>query len=329
MSCKNCTSSLHERLERLGLAQYGVITTAQATSRGLSSQYLARSPRWERVTPGVYRLAALSQTWHQSLMVAVLAGGPGTVVSHRSAAILQRLDGLRGEIVEVTIPRERNHRNVEGVVVHRSAHLPPIDRHRPERIPATTVTRTLVDLASVVDADTLEIAIESGLRSHRTSLPLLQRRLKAVGGKGRAGSASLKAIVNGPVDQAPTESVLETRFVQLCRRFDIPPGNRQYKIAGDTGLLRADFAWPERRVLVELEGYAWHGTRADHREDMRRQNVILLTHPGWTILRYGWADVVDGPARVAAELGCALRPPAPQGSSAPVLAQKRLKPSMG
>lgn len=92
----------------------------------------------------------------------------------------------------------------------------------------------------------------------------------------------------------------------MCRRFGLPQGTRQHEVAANGWLAWVDFAWPDVRVLVELEGYGHHGTPADHRHDMRRQNVVVLARPGWTVLRYGWDDVVEHPDGVARELGSAL-----------------------
>lgn len=294
------------RLENLCRVQHGVVSASQATSCGASPAYQARSGRWDRMLPGVYRLSAFPRTWHQDLMAAVLAGGDGTLVSHMAAGALHGLEGVTRQAVEVTMARRRGARSLPGVIVHRSPHLERVDMDKVDRVPVTTVTRTLIDLGAVADRDTLERAVESALRSRQTSTRLLRQRLASVGAKGRAGTATLRMVLADRLDAPPTGSELETRFVQLCRRAGLPTPLRQHAVVTGGGLPRCDFAFERARVLVELDGYATHGSPADHRRDLRRQNAILLARQGWVLLRYSWDDVVHHPADVVADLREAL-----------------------
>ncbi|MGH9128771.1 MAG: DUF559 domain-containing protein [Acidimicrobiales bacterium] len=296
------------RIEALALRQHGLLLASQARERQVPTHQLARSGHWTRVRGSLYRLTAYPTSWRQDLMAAVLVGGPGALASHRAAARLHGLDGVYSELVEVTVATAGNHRNLPGVVVHRSAPVDRTDRDRTDGFPVTTVTRTLIDLGAVVDPEVVESALESALRANRTSLQLLHRRLEAVGGRGKPGTASLRRVLAARLCLPPTGSELETRFVQLCRRARIPDPARQASVAIGAGrTARVDFAWPDRRVLVELDGFPWHGTPAGYRSDMRRQNAIVLARPGWTVLRFGWRDVVGSPGRVVGELAAALR----------------------
>jgi predicted transcriptional regulator of viral defense system len=121
-SCTKCSKSPHEHLEQACIQQHGVVSTRQARSFGVNRQYLARSQRWKWVSPGLYRLAAIPTSWRAQLMGAVLAGGHPTLASHRSAALLWGLDGVSEELIEVTMPRNRNRIRIcsDPVIVHRS-----------------------------------------------------------------------------------------------------------------------------------------------------------------------------------------------------------------
>lgn len=228
------------------------------------------------------------------------------MVSHRAAVLLHGLDGRRKEVVEISVPVAFQPRKRNGVVVHRVTQLDDTDRDNVDDIPVTTVTRTLIDLGAVADADTVERALESALRNRRTSLGLLHKRLEAVGGRGRPGTATLRALLASRLYQAPTGSDLETRFVQVCRRYRLVAPTRQHQVDAQGRVARVDFAWEDRKVLVELDGYRWHGTPADHRHDMQRQNAVVRNRPGWILLRYGWHDLAERPAGVADELRAVL-----------------------
>jgi very-short-patch-repair endonuclease len=101
-----------------------------------------------------------------------------------------------------------------------------------------------------------------------------------------------------PADTPPTESDAETLFVQIARAIGLPPPRRQFRILIAGREYRIDFAWPELRLAVEIDGSSVHGPR-QLGSDLRRQNHIVLD--GWMILRFTWVMVAkepDGAGRV-------------------------------
>lgn len=304
-------TSKKERRDRLVARQHGLLTLAQARSLGVSDRQLRRSPTgtWVRVCTGVFRHTAYPRCWRQDLMAAVLMNGRGAVASHRAAAALHGMEGVHAGLLEVTVPGRNvtRRRSIPfRVDAHRTGSLAPRDVEVVDGIPVTTPTRTLLDLGAVVDAGSLELALESGLRRGRTSLRYLVRRLGEIGRRGRRGTASIRSLLARHAG-APTESELETRFLQLLRRSGLPPGIGQFEVHhGGRLVARVDRAFPDKGVLVELDGYGHHGTPADHRRDLRRQNQLQLAMPGHVLLRFGWADVVATPALTLAQLSRAL-----------------------
>jgi predicted transcriptional regulator of viral defense system len=142
----------------LAAAQHGVFARQHAIDLGLTDAMIhrrVRVGRWERLFAGVYRVSGSQPTWRQLLLATCLAWGPGTVGSHRSAAALRRLSGFASGVVELTVPRDRRRRSLAGIV-HRPRSLPPVDIETVDAIPVTTVARTLLDVAGVVDRDVVE-----------------------------------------------------------------------------------------------------------------------------------------------------------------------------
>ena len=147
----------HGRLDAehaaLAARQEGVASLAQLVAIGFTASAIhkrASSGRLHRVHQAVYSLAPpelLSRDGR--FMAAVLACGPGAVVSHRSAAALHELRATARSGIEVTVPRE-NIRVGEGVQIHRSRTLTAADVTTVKSIPCTTVARTLLDLAAVL-----------------------------------------------------------------------------------------------------------------------------------------------------------------------------------
>ena len=288
-------------LEVAALGQHGLFTAKQALELGVSASALHRRSTngvWERVEPGVYRVAPYEPGWVQQLHAACLSAESGLVASHRAAACLWRLDGVVPGLVELSAPRECGYRRH---TVHHVRDLAAVDMAAIDGIPTTTLARTLVDLGAVVDDDVLERAVESAFRQG-LSQARLRWRLEALGGRGRPGPAALRRVLDRRLaGTAATESELETRFLQLIRSSELPPPIRQFVVQHDGRFVaRLDFAYPDRRLAIELDGYATHAERATFDRDRTRQNQLVLM--GWTVLRFTWADVTERPEAVVASV---------------------------
>lgn len=229
---------------------------------------------------------------------------PGAVVSHRAAAAVWKLPGSDKASLEFTTPR--GHRApCAGVIVHRTTDLATPDVVNVNGIPVTSVTRTLLDLGSVVDEETVEIALDAALCRRMTTIDRLQRRLDALGGRGRRGTATLRKLLEERHDHdGVPESALETktrRVLRLLRKARLPLPECQYEIAP----YRIDFAYPQYKIAIEAESYERHsGKRAWHRDWARRNHLTSL---GWLVLHFTWEDITKRPSYVLAQVTAALK----------------------
>jgi very-short-patch-repair endonuclease len=110
------------------------------------------------------------------------------------------------------------------------------------------------------------------------------------------GAGALRSVLaRRPPDAPPTDSDAETLFLQLARGARLPEPLRQFSVPTSDGTFRLDFAWPARRVAVEIDGAATHASREALSRDLRRQNRVLLSlaPAGWALLRFTWDDLVD------------------------------------
>jgi very-short-patch-repair endonuclease len=242
----------------------------------------------------VYTTGGTSHGWDTALWCAVLAAGPAALAYRGAAAAWWGMDGVMPDVVEVAVPLSRQPRLA---TVHRVTPLPKGDVCLHLGMPVTTVSRTLVDLGLVVPFDTLERSVEWGLRHGHTSMDGLQELVTLRSGLGARRLAAVLAA--RPPGAPPTESDAETLFVQIARRAGLPDPLRQHRLRLRGRLVRLDFAWPARRLAVEIDGAGVHGPDALP-ADLRRQNRILLD--GWFILRYPWEAVAHDWARVMSEL---------------------------
>ncbi|MBS4099879.1 endonuclease domain-containing protein [Tsukamurella paurometabola] len=79
-----------------------------------------------------------------------------------------------------------------------------------------------------------------------------------------------------------TESEAERRFQTLLEVHHITGWCAQFPF----GAWAIDFAFPEQRVAVEIDGWAFHRTAQRAANDARKQNRLTLA--GWRVLRFGW-----------------------------------------
>lgn len=155
-----------------------------------------------------------------------------------------------------------------------------------------------MDVASVAEGwpvATVEIALDCVLRRRLTSVRELSAYLMRYG-RGRKGSSVLRRLV-ADRDQPSSESPLETRFLSRLRRSGLPLPRAQYEIH-DNGrfVARVDFCYPEPRLLIEIDGYRYHCSRAAWRNDLTRQNRLVSL--GWTVLRFGQHDLDSAPSTI-------------------------------
>jgi very-short-patch-repair endonuclease len=96
---------------------------------------------------------------------------------------------------------------------------------------------------------------------------------------------------------ARSESVLEslTRVLLVLGGL-LPVVQHEIRDANGAFVARVDFAWPDLRLVVEVDGFAFHADRAAYRRDRERLNE--LERLGWRVLRFTWEDVRHRPEHV-------------------------------
>jgi very-short-patch-repair endonuclease len=65
-----------------------------------------------------------------------------------------------------------------------------------------------------------------------------------------------------------------------------------------------DFLWREQRLIVEVDGYAYHGTRAAFERDRARDADLQAR--GYRVMRVTWRQLVDEPEALIARIAQAL-----------------------
>jgi very-short-patch-repair endonuclease/predicted transcriptional regulator of viral defense system len=307
----------------LAAAQHGLITLGQARSAGLSEAAVKRrlaSGRWLRIHGAVYGVAGAPRTTQQELLAAVLAAGGIVAASHRSAArLLGLLDDDAG-LVDITVTRPQAP-VPSGVVVHRIADL----SHRwitvVDGIPCTVVERTLVDFGAVARLGIVARALDRAIGRRLTTVTDVRSALDSVARKGRAGAGAIRRLLDERTDAPRPAGVLEARMAALLRAHDVPRALPEYRVSARGVFVgRVDFAYPELKLAIEVDGFEPHTALDVFRKDRARQNDLVSN--GWTVLRYVWRDVNAMAWHVAWEIERTRRRLAAE--AAPVLGSEKI-----
>ncbi|MDO8209967.1 DUF559 domain-containing protein [Conexibacter sp. CPCC 206217] len=283
-------------IAKLADRQHGVVARRQLDALGVTPSMVAvrlDRRRLLKLHRGVYAVGHARLTRQGEWLAAVLAAGPGAVLSHRSAAALHGLRGERGRRVDVATAANRvsTHR----IEVHRRQLLPDADVTARAGIPVTTVSRTLVDLAELLGPRPLARAInEADVLGMLDLDDVLAATGRLRGRRGR-GRGMIVATLERHLGPDLLRSELEHRFRELLIDHALPRAEHNVHI----GRWEVDACWRPQRLIVELDS-RFHDTPAARRQDAVKERALRAA--GWHVVRYRWRDVVGAPRRTADEL---------------------------
>ncbi len=241
---------------------------------------------------------------------------PALVASHRTAAHLwgiELLDGV-GPLMTYTDLRGQSApcraASAAGRIVHRCALAAEDVTYSRSGLRLTTPTRTLADLVRTETCDVAVVALDSALtwrgkgaarRGPLCSRDQVQGALRSMAFKERSARLRWVALAD-PLCDSPAETVARLRMYEAGLR---PESQAELRTARGRWL-RVDFLFRARGVVVEIEGYAYHGSRAAHERDVARFNALQSCPEVRTVLRFTALEVFRAPHEVIARIRAAL-----------------------
>jgi hypothetical protein len=259
-------------LAELAKRQHGVVSIRQLRARlgypQATVERLAAAGRLHRLHHGVYAVGHTDLSLHGQCLAAVLACGPGALLSHYSAAWLWGLVPTSPVPVHVTGPSPR-HRRLP-IHIHRSSTFTDADRGMQEGVPVTSVARTLLDQAARVPPPKLRQMLKRAEQRKRFDLAAAHDVLDR-----NSAHRGRKRLMRAIADYEPppfTRSEFERRFYEAALAAGLPRPRVNFAVAG----MEIDLYWPEHAFAVELDVFETHGTRESFEEDRLRQEELLL-----------------------------------------------------
>jgi predicted transcriptional regulator of viral defense system len=281
-------------IARLATKQHGVVARRQLEAIGLGRGAVAHrvsAGRLHRVHRGVYAVGHRVLTVDGKRMAAVLAAGPGAVLSHASAASLWEIRPSAAARIDVTVRGAGGRAKRPGLRIHRAASLrdDELTQHRGIRV--TTVARTLLDLASSLPRRALERALDEAEIKQLYDRRELEAMARAHAGERGAGA--LAEALTHAAGTTPTKSELEELVLAICDDHGIERPQVNAEIAG----LEVDFVFVDRKLVVEADSWQFHRSRRAFERD--RERDAILARAGYRTLRFTHRQLTREPALVA------------------------------
>jgi very-short-patch-repair endonuclease len=286
-----------EIVAHLAERQHGVVARRQLQALGMSPTAVGRwaaTGRLHRVHQGVYAVGHPILTANGRRMAAVLAAGPGAVLSHASAAALWEIRPSAAARIDVSVRTPGGRAKRRGLRIHRAMELRDEEITQHDGIPVTTPSRTLLDLAATLAHRALERALDE--LEVRELYDLTSLNAVARAHAGERGATALAEALAQDGDLTLTDSELEELMVTLCDQHGIErPAPRRW-VAG----LRVDFLFAAARLVIETDSWTYHRTRRAFERD--RERDAILARAGYRTLRFTHRQMTSDAAGVAAAI---------------------------
>jgi hypothetical protein len=248
----------HNRIARWQLEHLGIEPSV--------IEYRLATERYIWVDRCVYSIGPPLKSRLALYMTAVLASGEAAVLNYRSGADLWDMRVRRLREIEVSVPTKRRSRR--DILRHYGVLLPEEKTVR-FGVPTATMQRVVFDLASVMDRDELQSVLEQAEHAHMDFTPVLAMMARQPRRKGVRLLRELAPRIR-PVDP---KSWLESDLAPFLISLGAPEPLRNWQIETSKGLEEVDFYYPTLKLIIEGDGYAYHGGASnltrDHQKDRR------------------------------------------------------------
>lgn len=275
--------------------QHGIVTRRQLLAIGFSPRSIEHRVARGRLFPvslGIYAVGWPALNQKRRWMAAVLAGGEGAVLSHRSAASLWEIGREEDGRIDISVRRRCELRR-PGIRFHGRPRLRAEDALCREDVPVTSPIQTLLDLATELGPIPLERAVNNADKRGLIDPEALREQLVRYG--GQPGVRSLRGLLDKLFFQL-SDSALEIYFRRIVKTARLPMPLSKQRVND----FEVDFFWPDLGLVVETDGLRYHRTPSAQLKDARRDRAHVMA--GMTPLRFTHHEVRYEPARVRESL---------------------------
>ncbi|MEX1184534.1 MAG: DUF559 domain-containing protein [Gemmatimonadota bacterium] len=278
--------------------QHGVVSRGQILAAGVPADAIdvrLQDGQLQRVFRGVYQVGPIAAPRAREMAAALACDGHAVIADRSAGAQWQLVLARPAADINLIVARS-DHGRRPGMKARRERTLRPDEVTTLEGIPITTPARTLLDLAACVSPRELERALAEAFARNLTTRPAMLRLLELH--PTHRGAAALRALLDaGP---ALTRSEAEDRFLALMRKARLPLPETNVTV----GDYEVDFLWRTHRLVVEIDGFAFHSSVRKFESDRERDAVLAAR--GFSVIRVTWRQLTTEPEAVLVRLAQAL-----------------------
>ena len=296
----NLGATRHVRYRMTTLAHHlsthdGVITLAQARALGLSRHSVQRrlsAGTWVREAVGTFRAVDHPRTSRVRVRIAVASVGKSAVLVGSSAAWWHGItSAFPSKITVATQVKGRHAGASAGVLVtHRRLHEPDVVVVDGLRV--ASAATALLDIAADGDTST----VDNALLTRRVTITELDDALSRY--PRRRGAPEARRLFDALRSGARSEA--ERTATALFDAHGITGWTANTEVLG----YLLDFVFREARLVVEIDGFAFHRDAKAFQRDRTKRNALLAD--GWRVLNFTWDDITRRPDATAHQILDAL-----------------------
>jgi hypothetical protein len=267
----------------------GLISNEVARNAGMSKPELEHERSSGRLRPirrGVSVVNGTPPSWRQAVRAVLLSCGDHVAASHLTAVTLLGGDGRAADQIHV-VADLAHQVHLDGVMCHRSRLLEEGDIVTRHGMCCTSPLRTVIDLSGPMTVKELGTVVDDFLRRRLLRLEELRARVdRTRSAPGRSVATLRQVLAQRLPGYDPGESELEGRISRLIDGHGLPRPTQQHRVRFGPVRYRIDFAWPDRKLYLEGNGFGFHMLATDLDSDARRQNELVLD--GWAPIEITW-----------------------------------------
>ena len=272
--------SIDARIRSLTARQAGCVARWQLIAAGIAARTIdgrLASGSLQRVHATVYGVPPMLDVPFNAEVGALLAVGGDARLSYHSACVHWKMRTGIARPVHLTVGFGRHGRRLSGVTVHRTrlTAAPEVTAH--QGLPVTTAARTVLDVATHLPPKDTGYVIAEGYARHVLTEAALHAELARCG--AHPGRGNLEAALNLDL-VALLRSDHERILYELIVEAGLPRPQTNVWVLD----YELDMLWRDLGLVVEVDAYGTHGSRARFNAD-RRRDARLRTEAGLTTVR--------------------------------------------
>lgn len=223
---------------------------------------------------------------------------PGSVLAGPSAARRWGLDVPDDRVCLIVRPHTTT-RHRDALLLYES--LEAGDLQSFEGVPITSRERTVFDCLRLVPEQQAVRLLDLALQSRWITMDDLADRVRRH--LGRRGARRLVRLLR--LASGATRSAAERLAERLLQQAGIGGWVANFPIREGGGFVGVgDFVFRRVKLVIEIDGWAFHVTPDRFQADRQRQNRLVAA--GWTVLRFTWRDLTQRPDYVISTIRAML-----------------------